>query len=97
MRAEWRQAGPGHWQLIGSVGLETVSGLLALPEADGDRLRIDWSRVDALDSTAVALMIEWLRQARRAGIELRFTGRPPALDNLLEVFDLRTPLADLLA
>ncbi|RMG54435.1 MAG: STAS domain-containing protein [Gammaproteobacteria bacterium] len=99
MQAELRQSAPGAWQVIGSVTLQTATELLELPgpAAGNGELYIDWSRVEVVDSAAVALMIEWLRQARQADVRLRFSGLSAPLRNLLQVFDLDAPLAGVLA
>lgn len=47
---------------------------------------IDLSAVTEFDSAAVALMLGWLRQAALLGVELKFSGVPPAIISLAEVY-----------
>jgi phospholipid transport system transporter-binding protein len=77
--------------LDGALSFETLPGVLAqsvdyaaradLPE----RLTIDFSRITAVDSSAVALLLEWRRQAAARGKRLEFVNLPP---NLLALADL---------
>ena|SRR5688572_10345892 len=77
--------------LGGALSFETLPGVLAqsgeyaaradLPE----RLTIDFSRITAVDSSAVALLLEWRRQAAARGKRLEFVNLPP---NLLALADL---------
>ena len=56
-----------------------------------DRLTIDFAGVDAVDSSAVALLLEWRRQAQRLGKTLDFVNLPAnllALATLYGVEDL---------
>jgi len=50
-----------------------------------DRLTIDFAGVDAVDSSAVALLLEWRRQAMRLGKKLEFVNLP---ENLLALATL---------
>lgn len=46
---------------------------------DGPPKRIDLSGLEASDSSAVALLLEWKQWARRAGRDVRFDNPPEAL------------------
>lgn len=74
------EAGVGQLQLSGDLTFATVTALLAESQAlfatGGDALRIDLSAVGRADSAGLALLIEWLRVARRAGRTLEFHGVP---------------------
>jgi phospholipid transport system transporter-binding protein len=87
-------------RLTGALDFGTVSGVLAesakfaersdLPE----RLTIDFSAVTAVDSSAVALLLEWRRLALAHGKALDFVNLPPnlvALAKLYGVADLIQP------
>ena len=50
-----------------------------------DRLTIDFSAITAVDSSAVALLLEWRREAARLGKSLQFVNLPA---NLLALADL---------
>jgi phospholipid transport system transporter-binding protein len=83
--------------ITGELTFATIPGVLAqsaefeartdLP----DRLVIDFVGVSGVDSSAVALLIEWRRQALRRGKTLVFTNLPAnllALARLYGVADL---------
>ena len=77
--------------LEGALSFDTLPGVLAqsaeyaartdLPEI----LTIDFSRITGVDSSAVALLLEWRRQAAARGKRLAFANLPP---NLLALADL---------
>lgn len=87
-------------RLTGALSFETLPAVLAesaqyaertdLP----DRLTIDFSEITAVDSSAVALLLEWRRQAQARGKTLEFANLPPALlalAGLYGVADLIVP------
>ncbi len=72
----------------GALTIETVPGLV---DAIGDHLeqgarRIDFSGVTDVDSAAVALAIEWLRQAAVKNILIELTNLPVVLRNLANLY-----------
>jgi phospholipid transport system transporter-binding protein len=74
--------------LEGALTLATVSGLAGAVQ---DRLRqgahvIDFRGVTEVDSAAVALALEWQRQAAESGSALRFTNLPAAMQNLAKLY-----------
>jgi phospholipid transport system transporter-binding protein len=76
--------------LEGAVNLGTVSGLLAKGAA---HLRagasvVDFSAASQIDSSALALILEWMRQAKALGGSLRLVNAPPSLLNLAELYGL---------
>jgi phospholipid transport system transporter-binding protein len=86
--------------LTGALSFETLPEVLAqsteyaartdLPE----RLTIDFSAITAVDSSAVALLLEWRRQALARGKRLDFVNLPPnllALATLYGVAELIQP------
>jgi phospholipid transport system transporter-binding protein len=82
-------------RLTGALDFESLPGVLVesekyiartdLPE----RLTIDFSDVPAVDSSAVALLLEWLRRAREKGVALEFANLPPNLLALAELYGVR--------
>jgi phospholipid transport system transporter-binding protein len=77
--------------LSGGVTIETVPDLVnAVSEhlARGAR-RIDLSGVTEVDSSAVALLLEWQRQAKQIGVTLAWKGIPAALENLADLYGVR--------
>ena len=90
------------FQLEGPLSFESLPAVLAesatyagrtdLP----DRLVIDFARVTAVDSSAVALLLEWLRQAKARNKTLVFVNLPAtllALAGLYGVSELIQPAA----
>ena len=78
--------------LEGELSYETIPGVLAesaeyaarsdLPE----RLTIDFAAITGVDSSAVALLLEWRRQALRRGKTLIFANLPANLMALAELY-----------
>lgn len=86
--------------LEGVLSFDTLPGVLAesatftartdLP----DRLTIDFAAITGVDSSAVALLLEWRREAQRLGKKLEFVNLPPnllALATLYGVAELIQP------
>jgi phospholipid transport system transporter-binding protein len=86
--------------LTGALSFETIPTVLEqsveyaartdLPE----RLTIDFAGITGVDSAAVALLLEWRRQAAQRGKRLDFINLPPnllALAQLYGVADLIQP------
>jgi phospholipid transport system transporter-binding protein len=78
--------------LDGALSFETLPDVLKasadyaarsdLPE----RLTIDFQGIDAVDSSAVALLLEWRRQAMRLGKQLEFVNLPANLIALATLY-----------
>lgn len=72
----------------GPLTLATVSGLAS--EARDHLLQgarvIDFRGVSEVDSSAVALALEWLRQAGEGESGLRFVNLPAAMQNLAKLY-----------
>ena len=91
-------AAPGEvLALDGALSFETLPDVLKASEeyaarADlPERLTIDFAGIDAVDSSSVALLLEWRRQAMRLGKTLDFVNMPAnliALATLYGVEDL---------
>jgi phospholipid transport system transporter-binding protein len=71
--------------LDGALSFETLPDVLRASEEYAarsdlpDRLTIDFAGIDAIDSSAVALLLEWRRQALRRGKKLEFVNLPANL------------------
>ena len=78
--------------LDGALSFETLPDVLRASEEYAarpdlpDRLTIDFAGVDAIDSSAVALLLEWRRQARRFGKKLEFVNLPGNLIALATLY-----------
>lgn len=73
----------------GAVTIANARALLeesaALFQKDG-LLTVDFAAVDEVDSSAVSLMLEWARQAQRAGRPLRFLNLHANLKSLCALY-----------
>jgi phospholipid transport system transporter-binding protein len=81
-------ATPEGLRVEGVLDFGTVPGLV--PRLAGflgrsPRVAADLSGVTRANSAALALMVEWTRQARAAGCELRFLHVPAQLHTIAEV------------
>lgn len=54
--------------------------------------QVELGGVQRSESAGVALLLEWLREARRCNREIHFLNVPPQLRSLLQFFDLETIL-----
>jgi phospholipid transport system transporter-binding protein len=86
--------------LTGALSFETIPGVLEQSEqyaarADlPEKLTIDFAGITAVDSAAVALLLEWRRLARSRGKALDFVNLPQtllALATLYGVVELIQP------
>lgn len=75
-------AGEGRWLLQGELGFDSVPGVLkssAACFAASRDIRVDLQGVSRADSAGLALLVEWLRESRRAGRVITFTNVPKQL------------------
>jgi phospholipid transport system transporter-binding protein len=74
--------------LEGPVTLDSVPALLeqGLALIDRDEVRIDLAGVTAADSSAVALLLEWMRAARRAGRRIVYLNLGNSLASLVALY-----------
>lgn len=72
----------------GAVTFDTVTGLISGAEEHfrhgGDV--IDFAAVTEVDSAAVALALEWVRQAERANVAMRLVNLPISMQNLAKLY-----------
>lgn len=78
--------------LEGALSFETLPGVLeqsheytSRPDLP-DRLTIDFAAITEVDSSAVALLLEWRREAARLGKGLYFVNLPANLLALAELY-----------
>ncbi|MCB1825317.1 MAG: STAS domain-containing protein [Candidatus Competibacteraceae bacterium] len=79
----------------GELNFDSVAALWETTEAlfaDTSLLRIDLSGVSRSNSAGVALLVQWLRQARRRQRELLFVDIPAQMRAIIRVADLETLL-----
>jgi phospholipid transport system transporter-binding protein len=88
--------GDGRFAVTGVLDFDSVADLLVDSRRAFERepkIEVDLAGVSSSDSAALALLIEWLRSARRRGAEIRFVGVPDQLVALARLSDLE-PLLD---
>jgi phospholipid transport system transporter-binding protein len=74
--------------LEGAVTLDTVPGLIGAAQEhlrQGARV-VDFRNVTEVDSAAVALALEWLRQSAGSQTGLRLANLPAAMQNLAKLY-----------
>ncbi|HLQ24930.1 MAG TPA: STAS domain-containing protein [Acidiferrobacterales bacterium] len=85
--------GAGTYQITSPLTFDTVSDLFDLStawwSASAEMVQIDLKSVPKADSAGLALMVEWLEQARRAQRRLAFTNIPAKLQDLIRVSGLQ--------
>jgi phospholipid transport system transporter-binding protein len=64
-------------------------GLQMLARASGARLEIDCRGISASDRAGLAVLLEWLGVAKRAGRSLRYTHLPEGLAALAAISEVR--------
>ncbi|MDD2833778.1 MAG: STAS domain-containing protein [Methylotenera sp.] len=76
------------WTVTGEILMDSASALLAqsqqltMPAV----LSVDFSGVDNLDTSALSLVIEWLRRAEDENVQLKFTHFPASLISLASLY-----------
>jgi phospholipid transport system transporter-binding protein len=81
----------GHYYLRGTVDFNTVTRLTHESILDGsEQVNIDLGGLLSADSSAVALLIQWLRQATQEDVELRFLNIPEQIKPLIALYDLES-------
>jgi len=82
--------GAGTFYLRGEVDFDTVTTLTDIDILDGtdDGVSIDLAGLQRVDSSAIALLVHWQRQAAQKDIPLRFLNIPELIKPLLALYDL---------
>jgi phospholipid transport system transporter-binding protein len=80
-------------QVVGVLDLRSVVGLLeagrrAIDASSGSEAVLDLSGVRRSDSAGLALVVDWLRAARRRGLRLAIEGAPSQLMDIARVSGL---------
>ncbi len=76
----------------GDVTIDTVSSLFKqglIPKQNaggGANIIVDFARLDKIDSSAVSLMLAWLREAQRGNVTLQFAHIPENLSSLANLY-----------
>ncbi len=83
-----RALGGDRFVISGPMGFDNAATLLEQSESlfgNAGSVEIDLSAVTKVDSAGLALLIEWLRQARQRGQKIRFKGMPSRLNALAKL------------
>jgi phospholipid transport system transporter-binding protein len=91
MSACLEQCGDNHFAVRGELNFDSVVSLWRESERlfpSRSALTIDLAGVNRSDSAGVALLVEWLRQAKQRRQSLQFTQVPSQMQALIEVADL---------
>lgn len=56
--------------------------------ASGEKLAVDLSSIEAFDSSAVGVLLQWTRLAREKGVQLSFINLPDNLKNLADLYEV---------
>ena len=82
----------GRIRVSGELTFTTVTALLArsqeLLAQSGDNLEVDLKEVERVDSAGLALLIEWMREARARDKDIRFFHLPEQLMAIAAASDL---------
>lgn len=75
------------WRIAGDVLKDDANAILVQSQALAlvDGLNIDFSAVTNADTTALSLMMEWLRRANALGLSITFSGLPESLISLADL------------
>lgn len=71
---------------MATVGALFRGGLKLRPENAGSNILVDFAQLEKVDSSAVSLMLVWLREAQRNKIDLRFANVPANLMSLAKLY-----------
>ncbi len=96
MNLSLKQLSPTAWELHGDVNVDTITAILkpgrlmidALPK--GQTLTLDLKGVLDADSASVALLIDWLRHAKKQGKTLLFSNLPEIMKDIITVSNLES-------
>ncbi len=78
----------------GRLTLDTARGAAealfngGLRIAEGERLTVDLSGVEAVDSSAISVLLQWLRLAQQKKISLVFINLPANLRSLADLYSV---------
>ncbi|MBL8438997.1 MAG: STAS domain-containing protein [Zoogloeaceae bacterium] len=73
-------------EVSGEMNATTAAGLLAAGRPGAGDWMVDLAGVTHADSSAVAVLLDWLRASRRAGGRLSFRGVPSGVVSLARLY-----------
>ncbi len=97
MNCELKETTPGQFALTGKLGFETVVALLNQGRdqfAGKLAMAVNLGGVTHADSAGLALLLEWLREARQQGQTLTYQTVPAQLHALARISEVADWLSD---
>jgi len=91
MNCELKESAPGQFDLTGVLGFDTVVALLAQGHSRFDgktTVAVNLAGVTHADSAGLALLLEWLREARQQGRTLTYQAVPAQLHALARISEV---------
>lgn len=89
--ARLEREAPGAWRLTGELTYETVPALAERVGelfADAEAVQVELGGVTRSDSAGVALLVEWVSEARRRGVPIRYLDIPSQMLAIARVSSL---------
>lgn len=99
-RVQFHNEGAGRFRLEGDVGFGTVMHLLHESRhlfENELRVRLDFGGVERINSAGLALVIEWMREARHGGWALELINPPEELHAVARICDVEDLLESVMA
>jgi phospholipid transport system transporter-binding protein len=90
---ELQESSPGMFAVRGPLTFATAkgareSGLSAFNAANSRELQVDCSGITASDSAGMAVLLDWLAIAKRAGRSMHFASLPEQVQELARISDV---------
>lgn len=78
----------GSLRVEGPITFANVEAVLSegLRSFDGPQVRVDLAGVTEVDSSALSMLLEWVRQAASKGQRIDFVNLPPNLTSLARLY-----------
>ena len=92
-RAELRQAGDGRLTLSGALDFDTVVMLRPLLRRyllPGGSILVNLKRVGHCNSAGLALLLQWVEDARQQGSTVQFRNLPHSLTEIADLYNLKS-------
>jgi phospholipid transport system transporter-binding protein len=90
-RARLEALGTGRFRVSGVLDATTAKQMLEQSESrfgEEPQIEVDLGGVGESDSAGLALLIEWLRMARKAGKQIRFANVPAQIEALARISEV---------
>lgn len=91
--AELKQAGDGRLTLSGALDFDTVAKLRPLLRRylrPGERISVNLKRVGHCNSAGLALLLQWVEDARQQGSDIQFRNLPHSLAEIADLYNLKS-------